>query len=78
MQVGSTLVLNLANPLNFSVVVKNLGRKKVELTREQQAYDQAPHPKVLPIFSPASHYGSALFWFGLNLQVSPADANNTK
>jgi hypothetical protein len=42
--VGSTEVLNLANPGNFQMVVKNFGRKEVNFTCEQHAHHQGIHP----------------------------------
>ena len=65
-QVGSTMVLNLADPGNFVMVVKDFGRKEVDFTREQHAHNQGAHPVLVPIFSPASQLdGFALSWFGL-------------
>jgi hypothetical protein len=43
------------------VVVKDFGRKEVDFTREKQAHNQGAHPEVVPMFSPASHCGFALF-----------------
>jgi hypothetical protein len=71
-QVGSTMVLNLADPGNFTMVVKDLGRKEVDFTREQHAHKQGAHPILVPIFSPASHLeGFALTWFGFKLSAQP-------
>src|SRR5208337_5399061 len=67
-QVRSTMVLNLADPGNFAMVVKDFGRKEVDFTREQHAHNQGAHPVPVPTFSPASQLeGLALSWFGLNL-----------
>jgi hypothetical protein len=52
-QVSSTMVLNLADPHNFFMVVYNLGRKKVNFTREQRAHNQGVKPVLVPIISPA-------------------------
>ena len=38
-QVCSTMVLNLAHPCNFVMVVKDFPRIEVELTGEQQAHN---------------------------------------
>ena len=54
-QVTSALVLNLAEPCSFAMLVKDFGRKKVDFTCEQHAHDQGARPVVVPIFSPASH-----------------------
>jgi len=53
-QVGSTLVLNLAYPCHFAVVMKDFGRKEVDFTREQHAHNEGAQPKPAPIFPPAS------------------------
>ena len=53
-QVGSTLVLNLADPGNLGVVVKNFSSKEVDFSGEQHAHYQGMHPIFVPIFSPAS------------------------
>jgi hypothetical protein len=58
------MVLNLANPGNFRVVVKDFGRKEVDFTREQHAHHQGAHPILVPTFSPASQLaGPALSEF---------------
>jgi hypothetical protein len=49
-QEGATMEIKLADPCNFVVVVKNLGRKKMNLTREQYAHYQGTHPKFVPVF----------------------------
>jgi hypothetical protein len=43
-QVASAQVLNLANPGNFRVVVKNFGREEVDFTREQHTHHQGMRP----------------------------------
>ena len=69
-KVGSTMVLNLADPGNFVMVVKNFGREEVDFTREQHAHHQGAHPVLVPKFSPSSQLdGFALSWFGLNLSA---------
>ena len=61
-QIGPTLVLNLAYPCHFAVVMKDLGRKEVDFTREQHAHQQGMHPVIVPTFSPTSQVdGFALF-----------------
>jgi len=54
-QVTSALVLNLAEPCSFAMLVKDFGRKKVDFTCEQHAHDQGARPVVVPVFSPESH-----------------------
>ena len=49
-QVCSTGVLNLADPGNFIMVVKDFGRKKVNFTREQHAHHQGAHPMLVSLF----------------------------
>jgi hypothetical protein len=62
------MVLNLANPGNFVMVVKDFGRKEVDFTREQHAHQQGAHPILVPTFSPASQLeGLALSKLGFNL-----------
>jgi hypothetical protein len=69
-QVRSTLVLKLADPGNFAMVVKDFGCKEVDFTREQQAHHQGAHPVPVPMFSPASQLGSlALSWLGLDVST---------
>ena len=60
-QVGSTVVLNLADPGNFVMVVKNFGGEEVDFTRKQHAHHQGVHPVIVPTSSPAPQlYGLAL------------------
>ncbi len=67
-QVGPAMVLNLANPGNFVMVVKDFGRKEVDFTREQHPHHQGMHPILVPIFSPPSQLdGSALYRLGFKL-----------
>jgi len=62
MQIGATLMLNLADPGNFFMVVKDFGSKKVYFAREQHAHDQGVDPGAVPRFSPAAQPdGFALF-----------------
>jgi len=64
-QVGSTLVLKLADPGNFVMVVKNFGRKEVDFTRQQYAHNQGVYPVLVPTFSPASQldgFALSLVW----------------
>jgi hypothetical protein len=49
------MVLNLADPGNFFVVVKDLGGKEVNFTYEQHTHNQGAHPEPLPTSSPVSH-----------------------
>ncbi len=61
------MVLNLADPGNFGMVVKNFGGEEVDLTREQHAHHQGINPVLVPRFSPTSQLaGHTLSWFGLN------------
>jgi hypothetical protein len=53
-QVGSTMVINLANPDYFRVVVKNFGTKEMHFTRQQHAHHQGLRPILVPIFPAAS------------------------
>ena len=46
---------DLANYGVFVVVVKDLNRVEVELTREQHAHDEGMHPETEPLFSLADH-----------------------
>jgi len=67
-QVGSTLVLNLAGPGNFAMVVKDFGRKEVDFTREQHAHDQGAYPVLVPTFPQRLNLAVSLFLlYGLNL-----------
>jgi len=56
-QVCSSVVINLADPGNLVMVVKDFGRKEVDFTCEQHAHNQGAHPILMPIFSPAFHLG---------------------
>src|SRR5208282_2644373 len=47
-QVYSTLVLNLADPGNFAMVVKDFGSKEVNFTCKQHANDQGVYPVLVP------------------------------
>ena len=67
-QVYSTLVLNLADPGNFAMVVKDFGSKEVNFTCKQHANDQGVYPVLVPTFSPVFQLaGLALSCFGFNL-----------
>jgi hypothetical protein len=56
------MVLNLADPGNFVMVVEDFGREEVDFTGEQHAHHQRVYPVLMPISSPASQiYGFALF-----------------
>ena len=57
-QVCSTRVLNLAHPCNFVMVVKDFPRIEVDFTDEQQAHNEGPYPRLVPIFAPASQIES--------------------
>jgi hypothetical protein len=65
-------VLDLADPCDFFMVVKNFGGEKMDFAREQQAHNQGAHPEFLPIFPPVSHPGSALSLLGLTWEFDPA------
>jgi hypothetical protein len=49
-QVGPIRVLNLADPCDFRVVVKDFGSKEVDFTGEQHPHHQGAHPVPVPIF----------------------------
>jgi hypothetical protein len=68
-QEGATLVIKLADPCNFVVVVEDFSRKEVDFAREQYAHNQGVNPVLVPKYSRTSHLsGFALsYWFGLNL-----------
>ena len=57
-QVRSAMVLNLAEPDDFVVVVKDLRRVEVDFTGEQQAHNEGPYPRLVPIFTPTSQIES--------------------
>ena len=60
-EVGSTLVLNLADRNNFVMMVKDFGRNKLDFTGKQHTDDQGAYPELVPTFSRAFHLaGSAL------------------
>ena len=61
MQEGATLVIKLADPCNFVVVVEDFGRKEVDFAREEYAHNQGAHPVPMPMFSPASQMIVPLF-----------------
>jgi hypothetical protein len=63
-------VLNLADPGNLVMVVKDLGSKEVNFTCKQHAHDQGLHPVLVPTFSPPSHLDTfPLSWFGFRLSA---------
>ena len=55
------MVLNLADPGNFVMVVKDFGSEEVDFTGEQHAHNQGAHPVLVPTFSPASQLDDPLF-----------------
>jgi hypothetical protein len=66
------MVLSLADPCNFGMVVKNFGGKKVDFTRQQHAHHQGARPVFAPAFTPASQLdGFALSRFRVRLPTSP-------
>lgn len=48
-------MIDLADACYFRVVVKNFGRKEVDLTREHQTNNDGSHPELLPIFARPPH-----------------------
>jgi hypothetical protein len=73
------MVLNLADPGNFRMVVKDFGRKEVDLTREQHTHHQGAQPVLVPTFSPPSQLeGRSFFvWTESTSLILPID-HNTK
>jgi hypothetical protein len=57
----STTMLKLADPCNFAMVVKDLGTKEVDFTRQQHAHDQGAQPIIVPILAPAPHLKGSPF-----------------
>jgi hypothetical protein len=48
------MVLNLADPCRFGMVVKDFGGEKVDFTGEQHTHNQGVNPVLVPIISPVS------------------------
>jgi hypothetical protein len=48
-EIRSAMVLNLAEPDNFRVVVKKFGGVDVNFAREQHAHDQGAYPVAVPM-----------------------------
>jgi hypothetical protein len=66
------MVLNLADPGNFVMVVKDFGRKDVDFTGEQHADNQGAHPVLMPSFSPAPQLAGLVHsWFELDVSAQP-------
>jgi len=79
MQIGSTLMLNLAKPYNFVMVMQDFRREKMNLTRKQRAHDQGAHPEVSPESSPGCQLNHLnLAARGLKLLDNPASVYDTK
>lgn len=49
-------MLQLADPGDFVMVVKNLGAKKMDFTRQQQAHNQGVRPGIMPMISSTCHF----------------------
>ena len=58
------MVLNLADPRNFLMVVKDFGSEEVDFTGEQHAHHQGAHPVLVPTFLRASQFDrvQSLVW----------------
>jgi hypothetical protein len=64
-QIGSPVVLNLAQPYNFVMMMKDFSGKEMKDTGEQHAHKQGACPLLLPKGSPSSQVNSftlAFFW----------------
>ena len=67
-QVGSTMVGNLADPCAFVMMVKDFGSEEVDFTREQHPHNQGMYPELVSIISPASQLDRfSLSKFGFKL-----------
>ena len=50
------MVLNLADPGYFRMVVEDFGRNEMNFTREQHAHDKGAHPIFVPIIPHGSQF----------------------
>jgi hypothetical protein len=55
-QVRSTIVRNLADLVDGFMVVKEFGCVEMKLAGKQHTHNQGMHPKLEPVFPPASHF----------------------